>query len=445
MLGRDHVQRLLEDALRRSPAEQTEIVLLAGDEALTRFANSGIHQNVAETNAEVRVRAVVGKRAGVAVSNRLEPDALARTLETATAIARLQPENPDFPGLAPPQPAEPAHAFSETTAAYSPEQRARAVKAICDLAVERGLVASGAFSTRATELAVANSLGLFAYDAGTRAHLTTVVMSDDSSGYAERAAVDARAIDAEALGREAVDKAVRGRNPVAVEPGEYRVILQPYAVEEMLSYLAYVGLGALAVQEGRSFLGGRFGEQLVAPSVDLWDDGRDPRGLPLAFDFEGVPKQRVSFFERGVARDVVYDRQTAARAGRASTGHALPAPNTAGPLPTNLFLGAGDASDADLLAGVERGIWVTRFWYVNVVHPTRTVLTGMTRDGTFLIEHGEITRPIRNLRFTTSVLDALASVERIGRAPLLIQSWLGGSLVPALRVGRFTFTGATQF
>jgi predicted Zn-dependent protease len=179
--------------------------------------------------------------------------------------------------------------------------------------------------------------------------------------------------------------------------------------------------------------------------VDLWDDGRDPRGLPLAFDFEGVAKQRVRFFERGVARDVVYDRQTAARAGRASTGHALPAPNTAGPLPTNLFLGTGDASHADLLAGVERGIWVTRFWYVNVVQPMQTVLTGMTRDGTFLIEHGEIARPIRNLRFTTSVLDALASVERIGREPLLIRSWLGGSLVPALRVGRFHFSGATEF
>jgi len=445
MLGRDNVQRLLQEALRRSPAEQTEIVLTGGDEALTRFANSGIHQNVAESNAEVRVRAVVGKRAGVAVGNRLEPDALARTVETATAIARLQPENPDFPGLAPPQADAPLHAFAEATAACSPEQRARAVKVLCDLAVEEGLVASGAFSTSATEIAVANSLGLFAYAAGTRARLTTVVMSDDSSGYAERAAVNVAAIDPEALAREAVDVAVRSRNPIAVAPGEYRVVLQPYAVEEMLSYLAYVGLGALAVQEGRSFMGSRFGEQLVAPSVELWDDGRDPRGLPLAFDFEGVPKQRVVFFERGVARDVVYDRQTAARAGRASTGHALPAPNTAGPLPTNLFLGVGDAAPADLLAGVERGIWVTRFWYVNVVHPTRTLLTGMTRDGTFLIEHGEIARPIRNLRFTTSVLDALAGVERIGREPLLIQSWLGGSLVPALRVGRFTFTGATEF
>jgi predicted Zn-dependent protease len=153
----------------------------------------------------------------------------------------------------------------------------------------------------------------------------------------------------------------------------------------------------------------------------------------------------VAFFEHGVARDVVYDRETAARDGRESTGHALPAPNTHGPLPMNLFLATGDAAPEDLLAGIERGIYVTRFWYVNVVHPTETVLTGMTRDGTFLIERGEIGPPIRNLRFTMSVLEALSGVERIGRDPYLLPGWLGGSVVPALRLGRFRFSGATEF
>ncbi len=445
MLGRERVERVLLDALRGSPADQTEIVLTAEESALTRFANSAIHQNVFEANTEARVRAVVGRRSGAAVSNVLEPEALRRTVENATVLARLQPENPDFPGLPGPMPIEPVDGYREATARFSPEQRARAVKVVCDLATEQGLVASGAFSTETIEFAVANSLGHFAYDVGTRARFMTVIMGEDSSGYAERAALDATALDPEALGREAVGKAVRSRQPVAAAPGEYTVVLEPYAVEEMLSYLAYMGLGALAVQEGRSFLVGRVGEQLAAPCIDLWDDGRDPRGLPVAFDFEGVPKRRVVFFERGVAREVVYDRQTAAREGRESTGHALPAPNTEGPLPSHLFLAPGDATPADLLAGVERGIWVTRFWYVNVVHPTRTVLTGMTRDGTFLIERGELAQPVRNLRFTTSVLDALASAERVGRDPLLLASWLGGSLVPALRVGRFTFTGVTTF
>jgi predicted Zn-dependent protease len=445
MLGREQVERLVTDVLRRSPAEQTEVALYAMDSALTRFANSGIHQNVSESNAEVRIRAVVGQRSGVAVSNRLDDEALARAAETATAIARLQPEDPAFVGLPAPQPAEPVAGLAEATATCSPEQRARAVKTICDLAVERGLVASGAFSTSVAELAVANTHGLFAYDAGSRAQLTTVVMGDDSSGFAERAAVDVRALDVEALGREAVDKAMRSRNPGLVEPGEYRVILEPYAVAEMISYLAYIGLGALSVQEGRSFLCGRFGQPIAASSISLWDDGRDPRGLPLGFDWGGVPKQRVDLMEGGVAHGVVYDRQTAAHDGKASTGHALPAPNTFGPLPLNLFLGRGDADTTGLLAGVDRGLWVTRFWYVNVVHPMQAILTGMTRDGTFLIERGEITRPVRNLRFTTSVLEALASVERVGRDDTLTEHWLGGIRTPALRVGRFQFTGVTEF
>src|SRR5262249_54545766 len=409
-----------QETLRRSPAEQTELVLTADESALTRFANSEIHQNVAETNAEVRARAVVGKRTGVAVTNRLEPEALARAVQSATQIARLQPDNPDFPGLQEPVPIQSLRPYSQATAACRPEQRARAVKAACDLAVEGGLVASGAFSTGAHEIAVANSLGLFAYDASTRAHFATVMMGDDSSGFAERAATDVAALDVEALAREAVETAARGHAPVALEPGDDPVGLQAYAVEEMLTYLAYIGLGAQAVQEGRSFMNGRFGEQLAAPSVELWDDGHDPRGLPMAFDFEGVPKQRVDFFERGVARGVVYDRETAAREGRDSTGHGLPAPSPHGPMPMHLDPAAGDASPDELVAGIERGIYVTRFWYVNVVHPTETVLTGMTRDGTFLIERGEIGPPIRNLRFTMSVLEALSSVERIGREPYLI-------------------------
>src|SRR5438094_3280857 len=166
MLGRERIQALLADILRQSRADQTEIVLVGHESALTRFANSAIHQNVYESNTEVRVRAVVGRRTGVAVCNSLEPATLAGAAETATAIARLQPENPDFPGLPGPVPVEPVAAFRESTAAYTPEQRARAVKTICDLAVEQGLVASGAFATAGREMAVANSLERFAYDAG---------------------------------------------------------------------------------------------------------------------------------------------------------------------------------------------------------------------------------------------------------------------------------------
>jgi predicted Zn-dependent protease len=192
-------------------------------------------------------------------------------------------------------------------------------------------------------------------------------------------------------------------------------------------------------------MNGAFGERLVGENVSLWDDGLDPRGVPMAFDFEGVPKQRVDFFDHGVARSVVYDSFTAGREGKQSTGHALPAPNTWGPMPLNLFLAAGDADPAGLLRGIERGLWVTRFHYVNVVHPTRAILTGMTRDGTFLIENGELTRPVHNLRFTQSALDALSSVEAIGRDAVMLQDEVGGTCVPALRIGSFAFSSATEF
>jgi len=336
-------------------------------------------------------------------------------------------------------------AHSPATAAYSPDRRARDVKSICDQAIAVGLDASGAWSTSEVGLAVANTRGIWAYDLRTHASLKTVIMGESSSGYAERTAVDAATIDAEAVGREAVAKAIQGRDPVPVAAGTYTVVLEPYAVGTMIDYLAYMGLGAQALQEGRSFMSGRLGSRVTGENISLWDDALDPSGMPAAFDFEGVPKQRVMLIDRGVASDVVYDSYTAARGERHSTGHALPAPNTFGPLPLNLFLATGDGDRAGLLRGITHGLWVTRFHYVNVVHPTRTVLTGMTRDGTFLIENGEISRAVHNLRFTQSVLDALSTVEAIGRESLLLQDDLGGTRVPPLRIGEFSFSSATSF
>ena len=445
MHGETALRRLAEQVMADSEADQTEVVISASDSALTRFASSAIHQNVFEAGVEVRVRAVVGTRIGVATTNQTDSRAIRETAERAVAGARLAPETPDFHGLPSPQPIPRVNAHSPATASYSAEQRARDVKAICDRSLEQGLNASGAWSTGELELAVANSRGVWAYDARTHASLKTVIMSDDSSGYAERTATDVSRIDVESVGREAIEKALRSRHPVHLDPGPYPVILEPYAVGTMIDYLAYMGLSALAVQEGRSFMNGAFGERLVGENISLWDDGLDPRGVPMAFDFEGVPKQRVDFFDRGVAKGVVYDSFTAGREAKESTGHALPAPNTWGPVPLNMFMSTGDADHAGLLRGIERGLWVTRFHYVNVVHPVRTILTGMTRDGTFLIENGEVTRPVHNLRFTQSVLEALSSVEALGREAVMLQDEVGGTCVPALRIGSFSFSSATEF
>ena len=449
MLGEKRIKELTDSILARSTADQTEVVILGGDSYLTRFANSTIHQNVAETDTEVRIRVVLGKRVGVATTNNLDDEALAQTLENALAIARLQPENPDFKSLPGPQPIAEIVAFSEATANCSPGQRAKGAGAICLMAREAGVVASGALTTAALEAAVANSLGIHAYHSTTYADINTVIMSDTSAGYASALALDVDDLDFEAIGREAVEKCLHSQDPRALEPGEYTVILEPYAVEDVVMMMAYTGFGAVAMQEGRSFMAGKLGEQIVDPRVSIWDDGLSPDGIPWPFDFEGVPKQRVDLIENGVAGGVVYDSYRAGKEeGKASTGHALPAPNSFGPFPANAFFAPGDATLEEMIASTERGIYVTRFHYTRPVEPTKVVITGMTRDGTFLIENGEIAHPVKNLRFTQSYLEALNEVAMIGNEPRLLAGMaldISRNSVPALKLNRFAFTGATEF
>jgi predicted Zn-dependent protease len=236
-----------------------------------------------------------------------------------------------------------------------------------------------------------------------------------------------------------IEKAKRNQNAQPIEPGVYEVVLEEYAVAEMLEFMSFMGFSALAAQEERSFM--RLGEPITGQEVSIWDDGLDRTGLPASFDFEGVPKQRVDLITRGVASGLVYDMQSATRAGRKSTGHGLPAPNTEGPFAVNLFMQPGTAAKAELASGIKRGIWVTRFWYVRIVAPKASIITGMTREGTFLIENGRITRPVKDLRFTQSILEALQGTEAMSRSTKLqIGEFIGASRVPAIRLKAFTFT-----
>ncbi len=439
---------MMQSLLQRSTADQMEVLVLGNDEQLTRFANNTIHQNVSETNATVTVRVALGQRVGVATSNDLTAAGLDRVLETATAVARLQPENPDFPGFPQPRPVASANAFDEDTAGSSPQDRAQQVGIVCRRAGAAGLIASGAFSTSTHELAVANSHGTLAYHASTQADLVTVVMSDDSAGYAAERTWQVGQMDVPALGDEATAKALRGRAPRDLTPGVYTVVLEPYATQDFLAMLRYTGMSALALQEGRSWMNGRVGQQLMAPSISIWDDGLDPSGVPLPFDFEGVPKQRVDIVKQGVALGVVYDTTTAHKeAERASTGHAVhPAmAATMGPIPLNLFMAPGDATLDEMIASTERGLLITRFHYTRPVHPRDAIITGLTRDGTFLIEKGEIAYPVKNLRYTQSYLQALAGTEMVGNELKSLGSFIGVDRAPALKLAEFQFTGATQF
>ncbi len=437
-----------EEAIRLALADgagQAEALITADDAALTRFANSEIHQNVSETNVQLNLRYVIGRRVGVASTGRLDADGLRAVAEAAGRIARNVEENDEFVSL--PEPADPIPdlpaAFATGTAEATPELRAEGARAVIAAADGAAVTAYGSFATTTEAIALANSLGIRAAGERTTSQLITVSMGPDGgTGYAEAAAVDATTIDAAGLGREAAGKARATANAVSVEPGDYPVVLEEYAVVDLLDMLGYLGFSALAVQEGRSFAepGRRVGSDLV----DIWDDGADASGLPMAFDYEGVAKRRVSLIDHGVCRDVVYDSQTAARAGVRSTGHGLPAPNPYGPFPLNMLLGTGTTSRDDLIGGLDRGLLVTRFHYTNPVHPKLAIVTGMTRDGTFLVEGGRIVGPVKNLRYTQSYLEALAGVEAVGSERRCLRGFLGGVVTPAVRIASWTFTGGTE-
>jgi PmbA protein len=297
-------------------------------------------------------------------------------------------------------------------------------------------------------VAIANSHGQFAYHQHTLADFNTVVMGEDSSGWAAAASLDAGMIDGECLASEAVEKALRSKHPQPLEPGTYTVVLEEYAVLDLLQYLAYKGFSAEDVLAGRSFMSGHDGELLVNENISIWDDGHDVTGIPSPFDFEGTPKQRVELITRGRVGSPVYDRLNAKKAGRASTGHFSGGAAFwgAGPQATNVFMAPGTHSKEDMLASTERGIWVTRFHYCNMLDSRRTTVTGMTRDGTFLIEQGKLVRPVLNMRFTHAVLDALRDVVMVGNETKLEVNWFGGgNRAPALKIENFRFTGKTNF
>ena len=444
--GRAELESLLAHALSLVTDAEAEALFTAHDSSLTRFANSRIHQNVAERDETLRLRIVRDARTGVATTNRLDDEGLREVVARASTTLALAAPNPDGDALPSPAPstADPDLGYVAATARADPDLRAAGARAVIAAGDAARLETSGAFTTESATLAVANTRGMWNAHTVSQAKLLTVMMgSRGASGYAQATAPDVRALDPSALGEEAAGKAARSADPIDLEPGSYPVILEEYAVATILEYLSWMGFSALAVEEGCSFM--ELGQPIMGSNVTIWDDGLDATGLPSVIDLEGVPKQRVELITDGVARAVVHDTATAARAGTVSTGHGLPAPNAFGPLAWNLFMAPGSSAKEVMLSGIEHGVWVTRFHYVNIVHAKRGILTGMTKDGTFLIEGGRVTRPIRNLRFTQSIPEAFSVIESIGSATRLVAAEYSGIMarVPALRIANFTFTGAT--
>jgi predicted Zn-dependent protease len=434
--------------MKASRADETEVLAMEQNESLTRFANNYIHQNVTERNVQITVRSVIGTKVGIAVSNDVRTESLRELAARAYEAARLQPDNPEFKGLPEPQPITPVDAFDTAVAECTPEQRAAKVGAICRRAAGAACSAAGSMTTASLDIGVANSKGVFAVHRFTMADASTVVMGKNSSGWAQSSGWQLSAIDSEALVDEALLKVRLGIDPVDFEPGDYAVVLDPYATADLLEMLAFDGMGALAVQEERSWMNGRIGQRIMADSVTILDDGLSTAGIPWSFDFEGVPKKVVPMVASGVALSPVYDSFTAGREpGKQSTGHATPPSPQGrfGPAAMNLFLRPGTTSVEAMIRSTKLGLYITRFWYTRTVHPRDAVVTGMTRDGTFVIRNGEIAHPIKSLRFTQSYVEALKYTEAIGVTPRLLRSGFGGAVsVPAVKLAKFRFTSATR-
>jgi predicted Zn-dependent protease len=426
---------------------------LVGTSSLTRFANSRIHQNVTEGVRSVRLAVAIDGRLARTRTTRTDRDGLAALAERALAAAALRPADPDFAGFAPPAPVPDVDHWDDGTAAATPADRAEVVAAFVGAMTDGdgggadrvipavvSTEAAGYCATRAVASALVSTTGQRASGRSAMAQLDAIHRcsgpdGDPADGYGQATSVRFGDIDGAGCGRVAAAKARGGMAPVELAPGHYEVVLEPKAVAAALLFPAWLGFSGKAHAEGRSFVH-------LDEAIDIWDDATDPRALGDTVDAEGTPKRRFDLVRAGVSVGLVHDRRSARLAGAEPTGHAIGS-DAFGGYPADLFMGGGDSDPAALVAGVERGLLVTDLWYNRILDPKTQVVTGLTRNGLFLIEGGEVTRPLQNLRYTQSIVGAFGpgQVLGIGDDARLVGSEGGIVHVPSVRLAAWSFTG----
>lgn len=456
-------ERLLdtaEETLKLALGEKVDQVQTAAflfDTALTRFANSQIHQNVASKRGGVAIKVVVGKKIGTLRINTLEKKQIKDAVKRVVEIAKVTPPNNNFKSLPEPEKWNPIErAFDSETAVCSPDYRADRVGEIIKTAHSKSRIVeavAGSFSTGSIAYVISNSLGVSAWAKMSLASANVSVISESKGskgfGSAEQDSRFVKDIDHIRVAEEAAEKSVKSVNPLKISPGEYEVVLSPRAVGTLMSFLAYFGFSAIPYQDGESFVKYHLNEQVFDEKLSLKDDVRSTETFfALPIDGEGVPKKTMHIIDKGVVseKSICYDSLTAGKEkGKKSTGHSLP-PIGGGypfprPLPINLIVDAGEASIEEMISETKHGIFVTRFHYTNPAEPTKAVLTGLTRDGTFLIEKGEVTKPVVNLRYTDSMLSALKDIKMVGKKQEIVEE----TTVPALNLRKLRFTGVTEY
>jgi predicted Zn-dependent protease len=463
MLNKDTAGDIFEWIMKHSTADEVEVLFYGGKSALTRFANNVIHQNVAEENYGVSVRTAFGQKTARATTNKFDDESLKRVVQASENLARVQHPDTDLLPLPGNSAGEGARATQtvasrhfEQTAATTPEQRAEAVKRIVAVATKHKLTTAGIFSNAESVEGIFNSRGLMQWHTQTSSEISITMLGSDSSGWQKANFPNVAQLDPIRLAETAASKASKSARPREIPAGKYTVILEPAAVLDIVGFM-FFDFGGLSVLDQRSFLNNRIGTKLFGENINIWDDVTHPQQSGAPFDGEGVRRQAVRLVENGVVKRLVYARATAEKMKRSEfkdkvgpiepTGHGFPVPNEMGEAPMNIvFDGPSESKSVDqMIAGTERGVLVTRLWYIREVDPYEKILTGMTRDGTFLVENGKIRHGLLNFRFNQSLIYMLSNVEEMG-APLRASGEESFDMVvPAMKVREFNFTEVTKF
>lgn len=448
MLGQSKLLTILSDLAKQTKADGVSVTAHATTRRVFRFAYDAIHQNVNQEQLTITVKAINDHRVGVASTNTLQPENLKRAAAKAIEIARHRPQQKQLPDLPSKHQISSKKDYVSSTIKTDPKECVGILKQLFYFCKGVGASLAGSMVIGDDEFAVCNSSGVTCYNASTVAGVKLITMHRGLSGFASASNRHFDKLDFEGLLRDSLKQSLRQEKPITLPLGSYEVILEPEAIAELVNWMAYTAFGAKSVEDGHSFLTGKTGKKICDTSISIYDDANEPDALRIPFDFEGTPKQKVFLIEKGIAKDPVYDSLYGLRAGRASTGHAVGADEPEGPFPLHLGIAPGNSNTEDMIRSCKRGLIIPRFHYVNgLLNPPEALMTGLTHEGTCLIENGKITRPITTMRFTQSILQALNNTIAISKQRKLVADTgqeLGCAVMPSLHLKSFRFTGRSK-
>ncbi len=423
-----------------------EIIATEVKSELTRFAESYIHQNVAETNLNLITKVINEDRIGAVQMNSIDDSTISKNVEKAIEVTKITPKLDYHYQLLKPQSYKIKSKYSKDTANFTPLNRAQLVSQLIKEVNKKGYEAAGAFTTEESTILVANSEGVFAFDRGTKVDFNCVITRDNSTAHTSFIDSDINNFNINKITDKLLETALKNAEQIEIDPGVYTVILSPEAVAEILNYTGYTAFNGKMIMENKSFVSHNRGKKIFPETINISDDPFDELTMPLPFDLVGYPRKKIDLIKEGVIKDGVYDHLTALKYNRKCTGNTLsPEHASFGALPFNLVMKEGSNSVEEVISSTKKGVYISRFHYVNILNPMSVQLTGMTRNGTFLIEDGKLGKAIKNMRFNTSVVDMLKAVDMISKERQTKSGFIGPTVAPYLRTNNFTFSSKTSF